>query len=87
VAPKPAPISSEPTLPSPEALAAQGISVPPLKLELHAYSDRPAERYVFVNGRKYVEGDTLADGPKVVTIEPNGVILSQLGRRFLLAPD
>jgi general secretion pathway protein B len=79
--------SSEPTLPSAAALAAEGVAVPPLKLELHAYSERPAARFVFVNGRKYVEGDTLADGPKVVAIEPNGVVLSQLGRRFLLAPD
>jgi general secretion pathway protein B len=79
--------TSEPTLPSAAALAAEGISVPALKLELHAYSERPAERYVFVNGRKDVEGDTLADGPKVVTIEPNGVVLSQLGQRFLLTPD
>jgi general secretion pathway protein B len=86
-APKATPSNSEPTLPSPEALAAEGVNVPLLKLELHAYSERPAERYVFVNGRKYVEGDTLADGPKVVTIEPNGVVLSQLGRRFLLTPD
>jgi general secretion pathway protein B len=82
-----APASSEATLPSAAALAAEGIGVPPLKLELHAYSDRPAERYVFVNGRKYAEGDTLADGPKVVTIEPNGVVLSQLGHRFLLTPE
>ncbi len=76
-----------PSLLSPAALAAQGITVPKLRLELHAYSDRPSERYVFINGSKYVEGDRLAEGPRVVAIEPKGVVLSDQGRRFLLAPE
>jgi general secretion pathway protein B len=83
--PRPAP--SGPTLPSAAALLAQGISVPPLRLELHAYSDVPGERFVFINGRKYVEGQQLAEGPEVITIEPNGVVLSQQGQRFMLAPE
>jgi general secretion pathway protein B len=58
--------------------------VPPLHLELHAYSERPAERFVFINGRKYVEGETLAEGPRLVAIQRTGVVLSQQGRRFLL---
>jgi general secretion pathway protein B len=76
-----------PTLPSVAALQAQGISVPTLKLELHAYSDRPSERFVFINGRKYKEGERLTEGPEVVAVEPNGVVLSQQGQRFLLAPE
>ncbi len=50
------------------------------------YSDNPAERFVFINGRKYKEGERLTEGPEVVTIEPNGVVLSQQGQRFQLAP-
>jgi len=76
-----------PTLPSASALLAQGVDVPPLKLELHAYSEKPAERFVFINGRKYREGERLTEGPSVVTIEPNGVVLSQQGQRFQLAPE
>lgn len=76
-----------PTLPSAAALLEQGISLPPLHLELHAYSDKPSERFVFINGRKYKEGDRLAEGPDVVIVEPNGVVLSQQGQRFLLAPE
>jgi general secretion pathway protein B len=79
--------ANEPPLPSPEALAAEGIVVPPLRLELHAYSNRPTERYVFINGSKYVEGDRLAEGPQVITIVPSGVVLSAQGRRFLLSPE
>jgi general secretion pathway protein B len=81
------PAPSGPTLPSAASLQAQGINVPPLRLELHAYSDKPAERFVFINGRKYKEGERLADGPEVVTIEPNGVVLSEQGQRFQLAPE
>jgi general secretion pathway protein B len=82
-----APRSSEPTLPSVTALLAEGISVPTLKLELHAYSERPSDRFVFINGRKYTEGERLAEGPSLISIEPNGVVLNQQGRRFLLTPQ
>jgi general secretion pathway protein B len=78
---------SEPTLPSAAALMAQGVSLPPLKLELHAYAPEPAARFVFINGRKYVEGQRLAEGPEVAAIAPNGAVLSYLGQRFLLAPE
>jgi general secretion pathway protein B len=83
----PATTDTGPTLPSAEALAAEGISVPPLRLQLHAYDKEPDKRYVFINGSKYAEGDRLAEGPRVVTIEPDGVVLSQQGRRFLLMPE
>ncbi|HEX5047663.1 MAG TPA: general secretion pathway protein GspB [Gammaproteobacteria bacterium] len=76
--------SAAPPLPSPTALAAEGIAVPPLHLELHAYSDRASERFVFINGRKYVEGEQLAEGPRLVSIERSGAVLSQQGRRFML---
>jgi general secretion pathway protein B len=81
------PSPSGPTLPSAASLQAQGINVPVLKLELHAYSDKPAERFVFINGRKYKEGERLTEGPEVVRIEPNGVVLSEQGQRFQLAPE
>jgi general secretion pathway protein B len=76
--------SDTPPLPSPIALSAQGVVVPQLHLELHAYSDRPAERFVFINGRKYVEGEQLSEGPRLVSIERTGAVLSLQGRRFML---
>lgn len=75
------------SLPSAIALAAEGVVLPTLRLELHAYSSVPAERYVFINGSKYTEGQRLAEGPQVVSIVPKGVVLSAQGRRFLLTPD
>ena len=80
-------VPTGPILPSAAALQALGIDVPALRLELHGYSEKPAERFVFINGHKYREGERLTEGPEVVTVEPNGVVLSQQGHRFLLAPE
>jgi hypothetical protein len=74
-------------LPSAAALAAQGVAVPPLRLELHAYSAQPRDRFVFINGRKYTEGEQTAEGPVIAAIEPRGVVLSHAGRRFLLVQE
>ena len=79
--------ADQPALPSPAALAAEGIAIPTLRLELHAFSTQPRDRFVFINGRKYVEGDRLAEGPQLVSIEPTGAVLTQYGQRFLLAPE
>jgi hypothetical protein len=73
-----------PVLPSAAALEAEGIAVPKLALQLVAFYDSPAERYVFINNAKYKEGATLAEGPKVVSITTNGAVLSYLGREFML---
>ncbi|HUQ53528.1 MAG TPA: general secretion pathway protein GspB [Gammaproteobacteria bacterium] len=79
--------ADEPALPSAAALAAQGIVVPTMRLELHRFRDEPRDRFVFINGRKYVEGDHLAEGPELVSILPTGAVLVQAGRRFLLVPE
>jgi general secretion pathway protein B len=60
------------------------VGLPELKLELHVYSNRPQERVAFINSRKYREGDTLAEGPQVEQITPDGVVLSLRGSKFLL---
>jgi general secretion pathway protein B len=74
-------------LPSIATIAAEGVAVPTLHLELHAYSAQPKDRFVFINGRKYVEGDRLAEGPVLVSIAPTGAVLSHAGRRFLLGRE
>lgn len=74
-------------LPSAAALAAEGVVLPPLRLELHAFSRETRDRFVFINGRKYVEGDHLAEGPQLVAIAPTGAVLMHAGRRFMLVQD
>lgn len=81
------PAVAETTLPSAESLAAEGVAVPKLRLELHAYAPRPADRFVFINGTKYLEGATLAEGPRLASIAPNGAVMTYLGHRFLLTPQ
>lgn len=87
-----APSSQQPAadsamLPSAAALAARGIALPPLRLELHAFSEQPRDRFVFINGRKYVEGERLIEGPQLVSIEPRGAVLSHGGQRFRLVQE
>jgi general secretion pathway protein B len=79
--------ADEPALPSAAALAAQGIVLPELRLELHAFREQPRDRFVFINGRKYVEGERLVEGPQVVSIVPTGAVLIHTGRRFLLVAE
>jgi general secretion pathway protein B len=74
-------------LPSIAVLTAEGVAVPPLRLELHAFSAQPRDRFVFINGRKYMEGDRLAEGPMLVAIEPTGAVLTHAGRRFILVQE
>jgi general secretion pathway protein B len=70
-------------LPTADEVMARG-GVPDLRLELHVYSNRPQERFAFINSRKYREGETLAEGPQVEEITPDGVVLNLRGNRFLL---
>ena len=80
-------VRDEPALPSAAALAAQGVPLPLLRLELHAFAEQPSDRFVFINGRKYVEGERLPEGPQVVAIRPTGAVLSYGGRSFLLVAE
>jgi general secretion pathway protein B len=61
-----------------------GTGLPEMHVDLHVYASNPQERFVFVNKRKYREGETLQEGPRVEEITREGVVLSQHGRRFIL---
>lgn len=82
------PIESQPAqdemLPTPAVLAASGAALPELHLDIHVYSAKPAERFVFVNMRKYTEGQALKEGPTLERITADGAILNHRGLRFLL---
>ncbi|MDH4259087.1 MAG: general secretion pathway protein GspB [Gammaproteobacteria bacterium] len=58
--------------------------LPELSVDLHIYSDDPAKRAVFINGRRYQRGGVLVEGPRVEEINREGAVLSYRGRRFLL---
>jgi general secretion pathway protein B len=71
-------------LPTAGDLAAGGTSLPELKLDIHVYSKNPAERFVFINMRKYLEGQSLQEGPVLEKITTDGVVLNQHGLRYAL---
>ena len=71
-------------LPTLTALVASGSQLPELRLDIHVYSDTPADRFAFVNMRKYTEGQTLSEGPTLERITREGVVLNSQGQRFLL---
>jgi general secretion pathway protein B len=75
------PVSLLPTL---SDLQADGVVIPELRLELHAYSANPAQRFVFINGRRYAEGESLLEGPRVVAITQELAVLSYGGAEFRL---
>lgn len=58
--------------------------LPKLVVDVHVYDENPLRRFVLVNGKKYRESDTLLDGPRVVEITPDGVIIEHRGSQVLL---
>jgi general secretion pathway protein B len=59
-------------------------ALPELHLDVHVYSTKPADRFVYVNMRKYHEGAVLQEGPTVERIRRDGVVLNYQGLRFVL---
>jgi general secretion pathway protein B len=71
-------------VPSVDEVRAQGTQLPDLRLDLHVYSPKPADRFVFINMRKLREGESLPEGVRVDVITPTGAELTYHGRRFSL---
>ena len=71
-------------LPTHNSLIADGANLPDMKLDIHVYSPMPKDRFVFVNMRKYVEGQALTEGPLLERITADGAIMNYNGTRFLL---
>jgi general secretion pathway protein B len=91
------PADLEPALPArnaeagsadePPSLSEIGGNMPDLRLDLHVYAARPADRYALINMHRVHEGDVLAEGPRVLAIERDGVKLSYRGTEFMLRPQ
>ena len=58
--------------------------MPKISLQFLVYSDVPAERFVFINNQKYVEGQSIEGKVLVEGIVSDGAILSYQGKRFKL---
>jgi general secretion pathway protein B len=74
----------QPSAPPAPPVTATPLEAGSLKLEALIYADVPAERMVFINGRRYREGDSIDGRLRVEEIREDGVELSDQGRRFSL---
>ena len=59
-------------------------SFPKLNLDVHAYDADPAQSFVMVNGRRYRNGETLTEGPRISAILPEGLLLQHNGQSVLI---
>jgi general secretion pathway protein B len=71
---------SEPS-PQPASVTA---ALADLHIDLHVYSESPADRFVFINMNQYRESGVLTEGPTLREITPEGVVLEYRGTMFLL---
>lgn len=71
-------------LPTREDLVGRGQQIPEANLSLHVFDAVPAKRFVFVNGQRGSEGETLPNGLRIEEIIGDGAILSWNGTRFLV---
>jgi type II secretion system (T2SS) protein B len=82
-APPAAPESSVATAPR-SAPPAPQTPFAALKLEMVVNADDPAERAVYISGRRYVTGQSLEGGAMIESIAPDAVVLRWAGQRYLL---
>jgi hypothetical protein len=61
--------------------------LPALHLDFHVYSPAVAARYAFINMHKVREGETTAEGMRVLAITRDGVELRYMNREFLLSRE
>ncbi|HEY6453465.1 MAG TPA: general secretion pathway protein GspB [Steroidobacteraceae bacterium] len=71
----------------PPNLSDVGGDMPNLRLDLHVYAARAADRYALINMHRVREGDVLPEGPRVLAISRDGVKLSYRGTEFMLRPQ
>lgn len=56
---------------------------PALTVEVHVFERNAAERFVRINGRRYKQGDALAEGPRILEIVREGIVLEYRGQKVL----
>lgn len=56
---------------------------PAFSVEVHVYEREVARRMVMINGRRYREGERLAEGPLVIEIVREGIVFEHRGEKVL----
>jgi hypothetical protein len=76
-----APPASAPTA---AVAAPPAIEPPKLQIQVVVYSEVPAQRMVFIDGRRYAEGEKIDPETVVERITPDGAVVTRRGQRFAL---
>ncbi|HKQ67609.1 MAG TPA: general secretion pathway protein GspB, partial [Methylomirabilota bacterium] len=80
--------SAEPPPPiEPPQTGAQPSADTPLRIEMIVWAPEPGARMVYVNGHRYVEGQTLENGAVLREIQPDAIIVLQRGQPFRLRSE
>lgn len=56
---------------------------PSIRIDVHAYDEQPAKRFVMINGRRYREAEVLNEGPRIVSIEEDGIVFNYRNEEVL----
>ena len=57
--------------------------VPRRTVEIHVDEKDPQRCFVMINGRRYRAGERLAEGPALLEIVPEGMVLEYRGQKVL----
>ena len=57
---------------------------PKVTLQVLVYSDTPSQRMVFIDGRRYVEGDAFDTETVLERIMADGIVMTRRGQRFVI---
>src|SRR6185503_101673 len=78
--PSTAPVVVAPTPPMPPA-PERAVN---LRLQVLVYDESPAQRMVFIDGRRYVEGDRIDADTVLERITPDGAVVNRRGQRITI---
>ncbi|HUR41392.1 MAG TPA: general secretion pathway protein GspB [Verrucomicrobiae bacterium] len=56
---------------------------PALTVEVHVFERIASQRFVLVNGRRYRQGERMVEGPQVLEIVQEGIVLEYRGEKLL----
>jgi hypothetical protein len=82
-----APVSQSAPVASPPAgdvAPRPAVEAPKLHVQVVVYSADPAERMVFIDGRRYAEGQNVDAETVIERITPDGAVVTRRGQRFTL---
>jgi hypothetical protein len=84
------PVTAEKVLAKPEKAAApaqpaRAVEPPKITLQVIVYSDVPSQRMVFIEGRRYAEGDAIDSETVLERIDADGAVVKRRGVRFVIA--